>query len=129
MDNDPQTMPTDFVALGRSACELLCFTSTVTIYYYYSAPKAYFAVTWTAVGDVDVASAAKVSILPCVGPKAVSKWKYLSKKVSDKFVKRRNQNRPSLFAGQMSQEATKPGFSFLCCSTFLLIGEGVLLLS
>jgi len=48
-------------------------------------------------------------------------------------MKRKNQNRPSPFAGRMSQEATKPGFSFfvfiLCCGTYLLIGECVLLLA
>jgi len=40
-------------------------------------------------------------------------------------------NRPALFPGRMSWKATKSGFSFLfilCCSTFLLIGEWVLLL-
>jgi len=37
-------------------------------------------------------------------------------------MKRRNQNWPSPFPGRMSQETTKPGFSFfgliLCCSVF-----------
>jgi len=40
-------------------------------------------------------------------------------------------NRPTLFPGRMSQMATKPGFIFsfiLCCGTFILIGECVLLL-
>jgi len=37
-------------------------------------------------------------------------------------MKHQNRNRPTPFPGRMSYEATKPGFSFLCC-TFLLIGE------
>jgi len=46
-------------------------------------------------------------------------------------MKRQNQNRPSPFPDRMSLEETKAGFSFLfilCCSTFLLIVECVLLL-
>ena len=38
------------------------------------------------------------------------------------------ENRPTPFSDQVSYKATKPGFSFLCCSTFFLIGECVLLL-
>jgi len=46
-------------------------------------------------------------------------------------MKHRNQNKPSPFPGQMSQEMTKSGFNFfvfiVCYSTFLLIDECVLL--
>ena len=67
-----------------------------------------------------------------MGAVAVSTWiGVLSKKVSDKFMKLRNKNRPSPLPGQMSYEATKPGFSYfvyLRCTTCLLIGEYMFLL-
>jgi len=47
-------------------------------------------------------------------------------------MKRQNKNRLSPFRVRMSYETTKPGFGVLCfifcCSTFVLIGECVVLL-
>jgi len=37
---------------------------------------------------------------PRVGPRAVSKW--ISRQVSDKFIKRQHKNRPCLFTGRVS---------------------------
>ena len=46
------------------------------------------------------------------GRKTVVVVVVVATKVSDKFMKHLNKNRPSPFPGWMSYEATKPAFSF-----------------